>query len=108
MYDNLATTALGEELITFGESESLPLTEEEITFFTYSDPTLRHSLGVYDPAPQFKVQLDPKRPDNRWVYDDRCMSTDGLMYMEMGMGANSFVFYFWEHMNSSTFSVYAE
>mmetsp|Transcript_23644 Transcript_23644/g.42784 ORF Transcript_23644/g.42784 Transcript_23644/m.42784 type:complete len:483 (-) Transcript_23644:208-1656(-) len=97
MNNNTATEFIGEQLLTFGSSQSEPLTAEETSFFQGRDQGLLQWKGITQAVPSFKVELNPTNPDARWSYDDRCISSNGIMRMESFMDANNFMFYFWDN-----------
>lgn len=109
MNNNTATEYIGEQLMTFGGSKSENLSEDEISFFTNRDQGLLKFKGIKEAVPSFKVQLNPDSDDARWSYDDRCISSDGIMRIESSSGANKFTFYFWDQPEPDSGGViYAE
>lgn len=106
--NNSATQYIGEQLMTFGSSQSGSLTAEEVSFFQSRDQGLLQSKNITQAVPNFKVQLNPTNPDARWSYDSRCISSNGIMRMESDLGANEFTFYFWENPGNYKQPVYAE
>lgn len=108
MNNNTATVHIGEQLLTFADSVSEPLSPEEMLFFTERDQGLLRFKEITQDVPDFKIELNPNNPDARWSYDDRCISSNGIMRLESNLGANKFTFYFWNPSGSPGQTVYAE
>eukprot|EP00930_Biecheleria_cincta_P032058 TRINITY_DN22242_c0_g1_i1.p1 TRINITY_DN22242_c0_g1~~TRINITY_DN22242_c0_g1_i1.p1 ORF type:complete len:475 (+),score=72.83 TRINITY_DN22242_c0_g1_i1:85-1509(+) len=108
MNNNTATEHIGEQLFTFAGSTSEQLSQEEITFFRERDLGLLRFKGITQDVPDFKITLNPKNPDERWSYDDRCISSNGIMRLESSLNANDFTFYFWKNSGTPGGPVYAE
>lgn len=108
MNNNTATEHIGEQLFTFAGSTSEPLSQEEVSFFTERDQGLLRFKGITQDVPDFKIKLNPNNPDERWSYDDRCISSNGIMRIESSLNANDFTFYFWKSSGMPGGPVYAE
>jgi len=87
--DNWATTALGEQVVTWAHATPIV---PNVSFANLN----REPIEMYVPnapaEPSFAVR-SATLPDDRWSYDDRCISSNGIMHSETPLETNFFEWY---------------